>query len=97
MEGQTLLTLKAVVECNSKGDHQRRRAFDESDMPELAADGVQDQMRKSAQASLQSSNSLATMTHELNGRLVQNPLLGDCVNSRAISGHHCSAGGALQS
>ncbi|KAL0050761.1 hypothetical protein WJX82_006600 [Trebouxia sp. C0006] len=34
----------------------------------LTSHATQDQMRKSAQASLQSSNSLATMTHELNGR-----------------------------
>ena len=39
-----------------------------SDMPELAADDVQDQMRNSAQASLQSSNSLAKVTHDLSGR-----------------------------
>ncbi len=53
----------------NKGDHQRQRSVDASGMVELAADGVQDQMRKSAQASLQSSNGrLDTLTHDLNGR-----------------------------
>jgi len=42
--------------------------FKGSDMPELAVDDVQDQMHNNAQASLQSSNSLATLTHDLNGR-----------------------------
>ncbi len=56
-------------------------------MPELAAAGIQDQMRKDAQASLLASNSsLDTVVHDLNGRRVQNPLLGECDNSRAVSG-----------
>ena len=58
----------------NKGDHQRQSSVDASGMVELAADGVQDQMRvshcaQSAQASLQSSNGrLDTLTHDLNGR-----------------------------
>ncbi|DBA78756.1 TPA: hypothetical protein ACH3X1_008663 [Trebouxia sp. C0004] len=59
----------AVQETQNKGAPERQCASDGSGMTDPAADGIQDQECKHAQASLlASNNSLDTVVHDLNGR-----------------------------